>query len=363
MDGNVRVAIHGAGELRDAELRSILARAENGEWSGMREVTARNRWTHVRNKASDGVSPVSFIEEAMAGAGTTAIVVKTGSGVPTACVLMHLDVDGGGVLEAACGLAHITLLSTCDDAPKGHATRAMAEAMQLARRSGKGIVYLRALSARLAYYMNVCFGRGVHALLVQTEELFERSRAYALASQVSGRDGQSIGCILDEAGLLPVVAFALHGRDALARLDYGELAAGGPKTEPARMRRVSADAPLVVGHSYEVALATSVGAAEGLVGDGAERRYGRRKLAGSFVRVVGRANARLANYTVCSEEGASSWGPGEVAVFENGLMHWNVGIRFDAGIAFRRTMREHMLFEPVQADPEEEFLVGQLPDA
>ena len=338
----------------------------------MREVTAQNRWTHVRNKARDGVSPVSFIEEAMAGASTTAVVVKSRSGVPTACVLMELDVDDGGVLDAACGLAHITLLSTCDDAPKGHATRAVAEAMQLARRSGKGLVYLRALSARLAYYMNVCFGAGVHALLVQTEELFERSRAYALASQASGRDGQSIGCILDEAGLLPVVAFALHGRDALARLDYGALVAGGPKAEPARgvrMRRVSDDAPLVVGHSYEVALATSaeaveaVEAVEGFVGDGAERRCGRRKLAGSFVGVVGRANARLANYTVCSEEGASAWGPGEVAVFENGLMHWNVGIRFDAGIAFRRTMREHMLFEPVQADPEEEFLVGQLPDA
>ena len=213
----------------------------------------------------------------------------------------------------------------------------------------------------MAYYLNNCFGEGVHSFLVETKSVFERSRTYALSSSSSTRDFVDIARVINEtldSELVPTVAFVLHGKDALAGLDYERIVKGPPPNTPrewlgrhVRMRRVSARAPLVVGLTYECILSSEqvrrTHALTGYVSHSA--LVGRRKLLGELVQVGARRRGEV-----------DSWAPGEVATFANGILGHFVEVLFDPAIAFRRTVRTHAA---VDAGEVAHLRVEQLPDA
>ena len=330
---------------RRIELGLIQERVDAGEWHGYRDVEPAHLWEHTEGLDRDGVNIPFYLKLAARCPSITLVVVKDGSSRPTALVLIELRAGytpGVRFHESwDPHLAHIELLSTCDDAPEGHASLAMARAMQYAKEHARRVVFLCALPRVVAYYLNNCFGEGVHAFLIRTEELFESSRTYALSSSRSTRDFVDIASVVKrnvQSELLPKVAFVLHGKDALAGLDYASIV-DGPPPQTTRawlgrhvlMSRVSATAPLVVGHTYEVALASEeprrTQAMTGYVAG--STLVGRRKLAGAFVGVGKRGGA------------IGAWMPGEIATFANGVLRCYVALSFHPDLAFRRTVRAH----------------------
>jgi hypothetical protein len=77
----------------------------------------------------------------------------------------------------------------------------------------------------LLWYINTFFGRGVYSVLLEGEECFERSRAYALSRSTSTRDVEDLASVLALCALngLCAVGLVVHGREALAGLDYADL--------------------------------------------------------------------------------------------------------------------------------------------
>ena len=334
--------IDGDHPSRKHELRLIQARVEAGEWRGERDIRPEHRWEHTQGLDSDGISIAFYLGLASRHPETALVVVKDGSGRPTALVLIELAASGARFHESwDPHLAYINLLSTCDSAPKGHASLAMARAMQYAKEQGRRVVYLCALPTAVAYYLNNCFGSGVHAFLIRTEELFESSRTYALSSSRSARDFVDIASVVNRnvrLESLPIVAFVLHGKDALAGLDYASIVNGpAPQTTRAwlgrhvRMSHVTAQTPLVVGHTYEVAVASEVPSrTQAMTGYVASSTLvGRRTLIGAFVGVGKRSGA------------IGSWVQGEVATFANGVLGCYVALSHHPDVAFRRTVRTH----------------------
>ena len=350
---------------RRRELDLIVQREGDGEWHGERDIDPAHRWEHTQGVDRDGVDVLMYVDMARYDPSITAVVVKSG-GMPTALVLITLDPPDtyGACFHASWDehIATIKLLSTADDAPKGHAALAMAHAMTYARERGRKLVCLSALSTAVAYYLNNCFGGGVHAFLIETEDAFERSRTYALSSSTSARDYVDIARLINEtvhSETVPTVAFVLHGKDALAGLDYERIIEGPPPLTPRAwlgrhvlMSRVSARTPLVVGRTYEAILETEqprrTQALTGYVVH--TTRLGHRKFVGELVQ-VGRRRGTVA-----------SWGPGEVATFANGILGRFVDITFDASIAFRRTVRTHPVVD-IDAAELVRLRVDELPDA
>lgn len=346
-----------------------------------------HKWGHTNGVKRSDVSPGPFIKEAMEERDVTAVVVKDASGAPTALVLMNLDVHKSDIEAAreqqkpdfdvrwAGSVSYISLLSTRNEAKKGHASLAMLTAMKHAKDSGKRIVYLEAARTVVAYYLTNSFGLGVHAFLLESEELFESSRAFALST--SGRDFADIEKTIARAMVasdVPTVAFVLHGKDALAGLNYGDMTAGAPPDgerawlgQHVAMHRVTVRTPLVVGHTYEVVLATGgyEGSAEELTGHlGA--LAGRRKLAGAF------SDSSSESRTQRKEAALplTSWQQGEYLRFANGKLGGFVAIRFDPNIGFRRTTQTHGLIRGHDAHDAHEAVmevvtrsVAQLPDS
>ena len=359
--------IEGGDRTRHIELAMIQGRVDAGEWHGERDVEPAHRWEHTEGLDRDGVNIPFYLKLASGRPSIALVVVKDGSGRPTALVLIELTasyVPGVRFDESWDPyLAHIELLSTCDDAPKGHASLAMARAMQYAKERGRRVVYLCALPTAVAYYLNNCFGEGVHAFLIRTEELFESSRTYALSSSRSTRDFVDIASVVRrnvQSELLPKVAFVLHGKDALAGLDYASIVDGPPpQTARAwlgrhvRMSRVSAQTPLVVGHTYEVAVASETPrrtqAMTGYVAT--STLVGKRKLIGAFVGVGKRSGA------------IGSWVPGEVATFANGVLGCYVALSFHPDLAFRRTVRTHDVVDDAEVAHIRVQEIDELPDA
>ena len=331
--------------VRRKELALIQGRVDAGEWRGERDVEPAHLWEHTEGVARDSVNVPFYLKLASRRPSITLVVVKDGSSRPTALVLIELEAGFATGVQFHESwnrdLAQIEVLTTCDHAPEGHATLAMARAMQYSKEHKKRVVYLCALPSVVAYYLNNCFGEGVHAFLMQTEELFESSRTYALSSSRSSRDFVDIASVIKrnvQSEPLPKVAFVLHGKDALAGLDYASIVDGPPpQTERAwlgrhvRMSRVSAKTPLVVGHTYEVALTSEeprrTQAMTGYVAG--STLVGRRKLVGAFLGVGKRRG------DVCA------WAPGDVATFANGVLRCYVALAFHPDLAFRRTVRTH----------------------
>ncbi len=280
----------------------IVQREGDGEWHGERAIDPAYQWEHTQGVDRDGVDVLMYVDMARYDPSITAVVVKSG-GLPTALVLITLDPpDTYGVCFHASWDEHIAtikLLSTADYAPKGHAALAMAHAMTYARERGRKLVCLSALSTAVANYLNNCFGGGVHAFLIETEDAFERSRTYALSSSTSARDFVDIARLINEtvhSETVPTVAFVLHGKDALAGLDYERIIEGPPPMTP---------------------------------------------------------RAWLGRHVL---------GPGEVATFANGILGRFVDITFDASIAFRRTVRAHPVVD-IDAAELVRLRVDELPDA
>ena len=372
---------------RDDELGHILDRMHAKQWTGYRPMRPENAWRHVPHGTTrTGLVASVYVEnelyEAKSKGTATAVIVKAArTGAPTALVLIEHDLASFNAAQLRrMGLAsawkphvsYIALLTSSDDAPRGHSSLAMRNALLDARlMRDKDIVCLTAIHGALLYYLRTRFDESVHAFLCDDEETFEWTRAYALSSATSGRGGR------DAAALESVmqqssnrVLFSLRGRAFLEALDYETLSAGNPPETEAeiagthvRMWRVARERPLVLGHSYDVALASerdeppAETEAAGYVVDvaaGAEprrRRRGVRRFVGEFVGVVGAHHApgaalpALGRYTLTREYGLERW-DGGVAVFENGVMRELVGLAFDARLAFRRTAREHAVFEP-----------------
>ncbi len=116
--------------------------------------------------------------------------------------------------------AYVEIVSSCDDAPPGHPRFAVHTAVALARSLGKRMVV-----TALLWYINTFFGRGVYSVLLEGEECFERSRAYALSRSTSTRDVEDLASVLALCALngLCAVGLVVHGREALAGLDYADL--------------------------------------------------------------------------------------------------------------------------------------------
>ncbi len=108
---------------------------------------------------------------------------------------------------------------------------------------------------------------------------------------------------------MPIVGFALDGKDALAALDYDRLVGGGPPAterewlgQSATFWPVARESPLVVGRTYDIVLASMLVADGALTGQHAHTgRHGKRWLAGAFVGVHGKRNSGLVD----------SWGAGQ----------------------------------------------------
>ena len=359
--------IEGEHPTRQIELGRIQGRVDAGEWHGERDVEPAHRWEHTEGLERGGVDIPFYLKLASGRPSIALVVVKDGSGRPTALVMIELTASYAPGMRFHESwdpyLAHVELLSTCDDAPKGHATLAMARAMQYAKEHDRRVVYLCALPTAVAYYLNNCFGEGVHAFLIRTGELFEHSRTYALSSPRSTRDFVDIASVVSrnvQSELLPKVAFVLHGKDALAGLDYASIVDGPPpQTARAwlgrhvRMSGVTAQTPLVVGHTYEVVVASEAPrrtqAMTGYVAT--STLVGRRKLIGAFVG-VGRRRG-----------GIVSWVPGEVATFANGVLRCYVALSFHPELAFRRTVRTHDVVDDAEVVHVGVHELDELPDA
>lgn len=361
---------------RNEELGIILHRMHAQEWTGHRPMRPENAWRHVPvGVARTGVAADVYIESEVhdESSKATAVIVKTGRGVPTALVLVEHDVTSFRAPQMArMGLAvawkphvsYIALLTTSDDTPRGHASLAMRNALLDARMHDKSIVSLKAIDGALLYYLRTRFDEHVHAFMCDSEEIFERSRAFALLSPTSGRGGRD-GAMLEALMLESKnqVLFSLRGRSFLEGLDYETLSSGAPSRAEAmfsgthvRMWHVAVERPLVVGYSYDVALASESAEPDretkaGYVDVGNELLWGRRRFVGEFVGIyVGArrvALAALAKYELAVEHGLERWEQG-IAVFENGIMGESVGLSYDARLVFRRTARAHDALEPQQ---------------
>lgn len=322
------------GAARSAALHAIIKRVASKKWSGTRSLAPAHRWPHVGDSTSGGMYEHTLprrCSEQLSDPTDTLVAVGNSADEVTACVFMNMDPDPSlisGALDErwAPECAYVEIVSSCDDAPPGHPRFAMHTAVALARSLGKRMVVLHSMNTALLWYINTFFGRGVYSVLLEGEECFERSRAYALSRSTSTRDVEELGSVLALCALngLCAVGLVVHGREALAGLDYADLL-DAPPTGAARAWPVSAVHPLVVGHTYTTG----------------------RALAGEFVKLARRPNKDVRPWWTLGKgrRGYTEWGPGDVAVFANGDQQRAIGIKYGRGVAFRRTFRRHAPFE------------------
>lgn len=342
-------------ERRKIAFTNIINRIQKCEWTGMRDIHPEYCWMHVGDQKRGGYMSDELelhLKEQLKNPTETIIIVGNSPDKPTACVCMNMEHKGVNTiidLDASWDsvYSYISLISSSDDASAGHATYAMKIALLYAKEKGKYIVLLDSLKTSLLWYINTFFTRDVYPVILNDDECFERSRAYALGRDTSTEETEDIGQVLtlpfkSKLSTFAEVAFILYGREALTGMNYSNFSRSAPtskmlKGQHIQMYYVSNDNPIVVGYSYRVIQSRNFDSTKEF--DLAETKNS--YFAGKFVGLIRNeesvpAEQVLEHWILYPKyKGFNNWQIGDIAVFSNsdGL----IGVKNDGNIAFSRS--------------------------
>ena len=344
-------------ERRKIAFTNIINLIQKCEWTGMRGINPEYCWMHVGDKKTGGYMSDELklhLEEQLKNPTETIIIVGNSPDNPTACVCMNMEHKGVNTiidLDSSWDsvYSYISLVSSSDDASAGHATYAMNIALLYAKDNGKYIVLLDSLKTSLLWYINTFFTRHVYPVIINDDECFERSRAYALGKDTSTEETEDIGQVLtlpfkSKLSTFAEVAFILYGRKALTGINYSDFSGSAPSTsemlkgDHIQMYYVSNDHPIVVGYSYRVIQFRNSDSTEESVLAERENSYFVGKLVG-LIRNEESVPAEevLEHWNLYPKhQGFNNWQIRDIAVFSNSDDRL-IGVKNDGNIAFRRS--------------------------
>ena len=344
-------------ERRKIAFTNIINRIQKCEWTGMRDIHPEYCWMHVGDKKTGGYMSDELklhLEEQLKNPTETIIIVGNSPVNPTACVCMNMEHKGVNTiirLDSSWDsvYSYISLVSSSDDASAGHATYAMNIALLYAKDNGKYIVLLDSLKTSLLWYINTFFTRHVYPVIINDDECFERSRAYALGRDTSTEETEDIGGVLtlpfiSKFSTFAEVAFILYGRKALSGMNYSDFSRSAPSTPEMlkghhiQMYYVNNDHPIIVGYSYRVIQLRNSDSTEESVLVERENSYFVGKLVG-LIRNEESVPAEevLEHWNLYPKhQGFNNWQIGDIAVFSNSDDRL-IGVKNDGNIAFRRS--------------------------
>lgn len=361
-------------ERRKIAFTNIINRIQKCEWTGMRDIQSEYCWMHVGDKKKGGYMSDELelhLKEQLKNPTETIIIVGNSPDKPTACVCMNMEHKGVNTiidLDASWDsvYSYISLVSSSDDASAGHASYAMKIALLYAKEKGKYIVLLDSLKTSLLWYINTFFTRDVYPVILNDDECFERSRAYALGRDTSTEETEDIGQVLtlpfkSKLSTFAEVAFILYGRKAVTGMNYSDFSRSAPTSEMLKgdhieMYYVSNDNPIVIGYSYRVINFHST--KESVLVE-RENSY----FAGKFVGLIRNEESVPVEQLFehwdgyPKHKGFNNWQIGDVAVFSNSDRL--IGVKNDGNIAFRRSF---VFYRDYSIDTSEEIYNYKLVD-
>ena len=342
-------------ERRKIAFTNIINRIQKCEWTGMRDIQSEYCWMHVGDKKRGGYMSDELelhLKEQLKNPTETIIIVGNSADKPTACVCMNMEHKGvNTIIDVDSSwdsvYSYISLVSSSDDASAGHASYAMKIALLYAKEKGKYIVLLDSLKTSLLWYINTFFTRHVYPVILNDDECFERSRAYALGRDTSTEETEDIGQVLtlpfkSKLSTFAEVAFILYGRKAVTGMNYSDFSGSAPTSEMLKghhiqMYYVSNDNPIVVGYSYRVIQFRNFDSTKESELVETKNSY----FAGKFVGLIRNEESvpveQVLEHWILypKHKGFNNWQIGDIAVFSNsdGL----IGVKNDGNIAFSRS--------------------------